>query len=747
MSQSPKCRNIFLPMSLRSRHIAPLLLLLLLCSCHDLSHEASRLERSIEQQTAKAQQLIARVDYCLEQASLDSLLSLNHFDDNILFYVYNNRRMVYWSSSWLAGSHITLYRYDQWYYHLFDNAHCLCYWTHLDEYNLLIVIPIKYDYAFENTQLRNTYLPPYPLPDNVDISFEKRTDGCEVHAADGSYLFTIFQSEKRGQSSIEQSKLSRTFSFWKLTDVPDENSQGRTELSLSRLQIYVLIAALVCLLVICWGVIGLIKARGFTNMRLRTKMLYVFVALQMFSFVYIFLMSLISVRQRYEQRQKDDLVAKTKYIQKTLQDSYFWTLHLSSRDTEALNVDLRDLSYTFQTDIHVYNMAGDIVGTSAPALFEYGLHSKHIAPEAFFVKNPNLLQYEQIGDLRYLCAYTEFYNGNYVQIGYIAVPLFISSDELDNELNTFLGKLLPPYVVALLLTVLLSVFLARTLTRPLDTLSEKMRQLRIDRHNSYLQYDSEDEIGQLVARYNEMVRELEQSAQKLAASEREGAWRTMARQIAHEINNPLTPMKLTLQQLQRMRGTERFDEYFERSAKMLIDQIDNMSRIASSFSSFAKMPELQTTSVDVAAKLYSVISLFSNNNQDVPIRYVGPQSGVFALTDAEQISLVFNNLIKNALQAVEDVEHGDIIIMLKQNVGTDGQQIEISISDNGRGIPADIQEKVFVPNFTTKTTGTGLGLAISKNIVEGSGGHIRFRTSDKGTIFYVTLLASQTDGE
>ena len=147
------------------------------------------------------------------------------------------------------------------------------------------------------------------------------------------------------------------------------------------------------------------------------------------------------------------------------------------------------------------------------------------------------------------------------------------------------------------------------------------------------------------------------------------------------------------------------------------------------------MPEVCTTEVDIAQKLSSVISLFRNNQEEVPIRYIGPDNGIMTYADEEQISQVFNNLIKNALQAIEKKEDGDIIIIMKELSHT----IMISVSDNGCGIPEDMQDKVFRPNFTTKSTGMGLGLPISKNIVEGSGGTIRFVTSEKGTTFFVEL--------
>jgi nitrogen fixation/metabolism regulation signal transduction histidine kinase len=207
----------------------------------------------------------------------------------------------------------------------------------------------------------------------------------------------------------------------------------------------------------------------------------------------------------------------------------------------------------------------------------------------------------------------------------------------------------------------------------------------------------------------------------------------MARQIAHEINNPLTPMKLSVQKLQLKHGTEQFDAYFDKTAKMLIEEIDNLAHIAQSFSTFAKQPDVVTTEVDIARKLSHVITLQRENDEQIPIRYVGADEGVIVRADKEQISQVFVNILRNALQASPT----DIIVMLNTNYSE--REVQISISDDGTGIPEDIRARIFRPNFTTKSNGNGLGLAISTHIVEGSGGRIEFETSPKGTTYYIYL--------
>lgn len=240
--------------------------------------------------------------------------------------------------------------------------------------------------------------------------------------------------------------------------------------------------------------------------------------------------------------------------------------------------------------------------------------------------------------------------------------------------------------------------------------------------------------------YRRKMEEMQATAVAMARAEREAAWRTMARQIAHEINNPLTPMRLRIQQLKRLQqeGDERFDSYFRESVTLLIDQIDDLSRIASSFSTFAKTPMAQPEPVDVAQKLSAVITLFRSNEWNLPIRYVGADAGVMAIADPDQIGEVFTNVIKNALQAMADQEDGNLIVTMAGVANEEGM-LEISISDNGPGIAEDIRDKVFLPNFTTKSTGAGLGLAISRNIVERGGGRIEFKTNNNGTTFYIYL--------
>ena len=626
------------------------LLALLLVGC---GTRMERMQKRAEQQTAELVGALER------DVPIDTIRSIAERDDEVLFYIFDARQMVYWSSNKLVSEAVYLNAYDQWKELTFTNAQAQTRWTKAGRYNILTVIPERYTIVDDQTQ--------------------------ETTAA---------------------SNTSRPYFY--------------------------LIIALFSLLIIV-GFIGLIRRRGIRNMRLSTRILYIIFTCVIGVFIYIFVMSVRYVYGGYEFRQRKDLQTRSEYIQAFMRSLYYWDMSLTSAQAQGLEIDLHDLAYDMNQDIHVYSLSGELLASSSPALFEKGLLSRRMAPEAFFTEEHTAVCYEQLGTQRYLVSYVPFHNGSFVTIGYIAVPSFLSEQTRNEELDALLARLLPPYLIALVLALFFSYWAAQSISAPISMLNEKMRHFEIGSKNNHIDYPYHDELGALVERYNLLIDRVEESAEKLANAEREGAWRTMARQIAHEINNPLTPMKLSVQKLQLKRGTDQFDAYFDKTTRMLISEIDNLAHIAQSFSAFAKQPEVVTTEVDIAAKLSNVITLQRANDEQIPVRYVGPDTGVMALADQDQISQVFVNIIKNAIQASPE----DIIVVL--NAMYSEREVQISISDNGPGIPEDLREKIFRPNFTTKSNGNGLGLAISRHIVEGSGGRITFDTSDKGTTFYITL--------
>ena len=627
-----------------------MLLAVLLVGC------GTRMERKQKRAELQTAELVGALE---RNVPIDTIRSIAERDDEVLFYIFDARQMVYWSSNKLVSDAVYLNAYDQWKELTFSNAQAQTRWTKAGRYNILTVIPEH-----------------YTMPENAT------------------------------QETSPSSNTSRPY-------------------------FYSIIALFTLLIIV--GFIGLIRRRGIRNMRLSTRILYIIFTCVIGVFIYIFVMSVRYVYGGYEFRQRKDLQTRSEYIQAFMRSLYYWDMSLTSAQAQGLEIDLHDLAYDMNQDIHVYSLSGELLASSSPALFEKGLLSRRMAPEAFFTEEHTAVCYEQLGTQRYLVSYVPFHNGSFVTIGYIAVPSFLSEQTRNAELDALMARLLPPYLIVLVLALFFSYWAAQSISAPISMLNEKMRHFEIGSKNNHIDYPYHDELGALVERYNLLIDRVEESAEKLANAEREGAWRTMARQIAHEINNPLTPMKLSVQKLQLKRGTDQFDAYFDKTTRMLISEIDNLAHIAQSFSAFAKQPEVVTTEVDIAAKLSNVITLQRANDEQIPVRYVGPDTGVMALADQDQISQVFVNIIKNAIQASPE----DIIVML--NAMYSEREIQISISDNGPGIPEDLREKIFRPNFTTKSNGNGLGLAISKHIVESSGGHITFDTSDKGTTFYITL--------
>jgi signal transduction histidine kinase len=714
-----------------------------LVSCDDVAHTSRNIQRQLHKQQLQGDVLTNQLCDVLNTKDFDSLCNYVNKAENIHLYVFYNQHLVFWTHSWLSTSVLPMPSdYGAWRYAAFSNAQTVCKWTKLRDIYILTVIPIKYDYGVTSDNLKNNFIAPFKGDVSWGITPTPENDDYPIYSVTGEYLFSV-QPSPSVAATRDEIKVEN-FSYQAiLASEKNEVNSSRGKLVIY----YTLTLALIFILLVS-VIYHLVKSKGLRNMNLAGRLQLMLTPVMLLALASIFVLSVMHIRKVFVTRQQNQLQEKARYIQQALQNMYFWDMELSLMQRNGLNADLRDMSFSFETDIHVYDLNGRLLASSCPQLFDLGVVSQYIAPEAYFANESNRVQYEQLGDVKYLAAYTDFVNGNFVKIGYISIPSFISQEEMAADVEGFVVRLLPLYILLLLVSIVVVWLVARGVSSPLTTISTQIKNYRLGEKSQHISYFFRDEVGDLIQHYNDMMDALAESTQRLARSEREGAWRTMARQVAHEINNPLTPMKLTLQQLQRHKGTERFDEYFDRSTQLLIEQIETLGHIAKSFSSFAKMPEVNPTEVDVAKKLYAFIMMMRNNDAQVPIRYVGPNQGVEVVTDAEQITQVFTNIVRNALQAMEGQDNADVIIVLKQvpdnqrlakDLSESDQWVEIAFSDNGPGIADEVRNKVFIPNFTTKNAGAGLGLAISKNIVEGSGGKITFQTSEKGTTFFVYL--------
>jgi len=294
------------------------------------------------------------------------------------------------------------------------------------------------------------------------------------------------------------------------------------------------------------------------------------------------------------------------------------------------------------------------------------------------------------------------------------------------------------YTFIIVLSIIVILLISNYISRPLRMIKEKLQKLTLGAANEKIEWKGDDEIGKLVDEYNRMAEQLSIKADLLAQSERESAWREMAKQVAHEIKNPLTPMKLSVQYLLRSWNEKDpdWEDRLLRLSETLIQQIDTLSDIATAFSDFAKMPKSNNEKINLDEIIQHAIELYADyENLQINFSY-HEDHNFYIYADRTHLLRVFNNLIKNAIQSFEINQNGFIDIDIKEDFGN----YSIRIRDNGCGIPEDKKGMIFVPNFTTKSKGTGLGLAMVKNIILSFGGNISFESEEgKGTVFTILL--------
>ncbi len=352
----------------------------------------------------------------------------------------------------------------------------------------------------------------------------------------------------------------------------------------------------------------------------------------------------------------------------------------------------------------------------------------------------------RLGDFEYTAGYRAILDTNGEPVYVLSVPNLPEAERIEEERTRTLAYLFGAMLGLGILVVFTASVLARALAQPISRLQQGLKEAAQGKFERVLPVRSRDEVGELVTTFNVMQEQLSESRQKLATQERQLAWREMARQIAHEIKNPLTPMKLAIQHLQRSfwnRNDSRFRKQFQRTTETLIAQIDSLAYIANEFSSFARLPRRNVVRLDLRTVLREAHALMQAEvSEKITLDMQLPDTPLPAREDPSELRRMYINLIKNAMEAVEEQEKGKITITGRQ----EGDQIVTEVIDNGRGIPPEMHGRIFEPNFSTKTSGAGLGLAIAKRAVELSGGDIRFTTEPgKGTKMRITLPADQEE--
>ena len=484
----------------------------------------------------------------------------------------------------------------------------------------------------------------------------------------------------------------------------------------------------------------------------RQKMQLSFIGILLFSFTLVgIVISSLAIRQ-YQTKHYENLTEKLNSIYIELENKISRERFLSSKwradDGSTLNEVLVKFSNIFNTDINLYDLYGYLIATSRPEVYYRNLTSHRMDYMAHInlkdLTRSEYFQKEKIGNLNYVSAYRIFYNSDNEILTFLNLPYFRMQSVLAKEISDMVVAVINFTLLLIMIAMSVAVFISGRLTAPLALISSRLASVELGKKSEHLSYRGSDEVGDLVKQYNLMVDELEESALKLARSERESAWREMAKQIAHEIKNPLTPMKLNVQQLLKSwkDGVPGFEKKLEKFTRNQIEYINNLSSIATAFSSFAKIPEPVPVTVDLIEQIKINLELFKNSD-NITFRLGWPHSGkLFIYADREQLNGIFSNLIKNSIQSIPPEREG----IVKVGIEVVDMKVIVAFADNGTGIPESLKNKMFTPNFTTKSSGTGLGLSIVKRFVESAGGRVWFESeADKGSVFFVEFPLINSD--
>jgi len=416
-------------------------------------------------------------------------------------------------------------------------------------------------------------------------------------------------------------------------------------------------------------------------------------------------------------------------------DNYLRGIDDNQPDFENI---LTNLAQSATLDANVYDARGKLMATSQPLIFENGLLSIYANPSALVEirQRENLvIEKEHVGTLEYYVSYAALKSPITGKlIGILGIPFFQSASSLANVQIVILTNILNIFAAIFILLLVLSYVVSKWLTFPLTFITNTLRKTSLTKTNQPLTWRTNDEIGLMVKEYNQMLFKLNESKVELEHIQRERAWREIAQQVAHEIKNPLTPMKLTLQQMERaLQAGLVSPEKMERALLSLLTQVDTLNDIASSFSTFAKMPEPVIQRVELVALLRRITELHDEGGQ---VKFNPAVPELIVQGDEQLLGRTFSNIILNALQAARQDEPICVVVTLSTSKGA----CLISVSDNGKGIDSANVDRVFVPHFSTKKSGSGLGLAIARQAIEHMGGKIWFETTaGRGTTFYIEL--------
>ena len=470
----------------------------------------------------------------------------------------------------------------------------------------------------------------------------------------------------------------------------------------------------------------------------------IFIAMIFLTFIASILIGFVSIYQfKNEARvyHNDRLERKenavTEHINYLLANT---TYPLSTKNLPLIFKDrINELAKIHATEINIFDLDGKLL-ISSKGVFAVDTFSRAINPNILKILETSgdkrFVDSKMSNDVRYRTVYTYLIDNKFKPLGILSLPYVEYTTYYKNEIQNFIFRFLQVYLLMFVITIIFAYILSRYITNPLQVISEKLRLTWLNKKNEKLPtINTSSEIIELIDSYNEMVEELERSAELLAQSERDSAWQEMAKQVAHEIKNPLTPMRLTVQSFERRFNPQdpAIHQKVKDFSNTLIQQIDTMSAVASAFSNFASLPVQQNETLDVVYVVQLALEIF---NEDC-IHFSSTEKVIITSIDRTQLIRIITNLVKNAMQALPD-NQADNFVNVK--LSTENGFAKIEVADNGKGIPEENRKRIFEPKFSTKAVGMGLGLGIIKNIIEGYNGTITFTSQENvGTTFTVLL--------
>lgn len=466
----------------------------------------------------------------------------------------------------------------------------------------------------------------------------------------------------------------------------------------------------------------------------RRKITVLLTASLLFALAVMGIGSIIFILHLSDTTDRTQMQEKMKTVQSSL--SVFFRYAGDYREINNLNMfnAMDGVSANAKVDINLYDPHGSLIRSTKPEIFTKYLASSRMEPGAFasivYGERLMVIQKESIADMEYYSLYAPVFNEKGNIIAVINIPFFLDRSGFRQGNAPFIiASIINIYLLLLIFTLFGGATMANAISRPITQISRRMQELNISQEPHHLNYKQDDELGVLIRSYNHMVDDVKKSTLQLAQSEREQAWREMARQIAHEIKNPLTPMKLSIQYLMRMKkmNVPGWEDRLDALSESLIEQIDILSDTASEFSSFAKFYNEEDSEFDLMALLNEQMLLF-DNREKVSLEFRCDLESAPVKLKKSQITRAFVNIISNAFQALEDIGGGKVRVTLRRF----GDVYRVDVEDDGTGVSEENLDKLFKPNFTTKSSGTGLGLAITRNVVEQSRGRIWYETSELG---------------